>query len=195
SASTANYLVLKADKYYCQAQPDSALFYYNEAFEIFDTVSKDDAIWQLNNISNTQVSLGNFAEAAVALKRAIKIAKSTSNNLALGYSLQASSFLYGLTGEFEEGIKNSDSAIAMALSLFLITSSNSPVKPYRNEEACSEYPSARLLDVLFAISMALFSATAASAKFPRETWVFEILFNCHMASSLLTVSKISNASL
>ncbi|TMI77592.1 MAG: tetratricopeptide repeat protein, partial [Bacteroidetes bacterium] len=113
SASTANYLVLKADKYYYQAQPDSALFYYNEAFEIFDTVSKDDAIWQLDNISNTQVSLGNFAEAAVALKRAIEIAKSTSNNLALGYSLQASSFLYGLTGEFEEGIKNSDSAIAI----------------------------------------------------------------------------------
>ena len=111
--SKAYCLVLKADKYYYETRLDSALLYYNKAFEIFDTSSRNDAIWQLNNISNTQISLGNFAEASAALKKAIEIAKSTSNNVALGYSLQASSFLYGLTGEFEEGIQNSDSAIAI----------------------------------------------------------------------------------
>ena len=113
SHSAANCLVLKGQKYYYQAQPDSALFYYKKAFEIFDTVSKDDAIWQLNNISNSDISLGDFAAASVALKKAIEIAQRTSNNIALGNSLQASSFLFALTGEFEQGIRNSDSAITI----------------------------------------------------------------------------------
>ena len=83
--------------------------------------------------------------------------------------------------------------IAMALSLFLIPLSNSPVKPYTNEEASREEPRARLLDVLFASSMALARAAEASAKFPNEISTLEMLFNCQITSSLLRVSRISLA--
>ena len=111
--SQAYCLVLKADKFSYETQLDSALLYYNKAREILDTLSKDDVIWQLNSISSVEISLGNFAEALAALAKAIELAKSTSNNLALGSSLEASSFVYGLTGEFDKGIRNSDSAIAI----------------------------------------------------------------------------------
>ena len=111
--STAYCYALKGDKYSFESELDSALVYYNKAFQVFDSVNRDEAIWQLNNIASVYISRGDFAEAETALIKAIQTAKSASDNVALGYSLEASSFLYGLTGEFAEGIKNSDSAIAI----------------------------------------------------------------------------------
>jgi CHAT domain-containing protein len=111
--SYAYCLALKAQHFYIETELDSALHYYNEAKNILDTVSKDDVIWQLNNISDVYVSKGDFANAELALTKAIDMAAVTNNNLALGYSLQSSSFLYGLTAEFEKGVKNNDSALAI----------------------------------------------------------------------------------
>jgi CHAT domain-containing protein/ATP/maltotriose-dependent transcriptional regulator MalT len=111
--SYAYCLALKAQHYYIETELDSALQYYTEARNILDTVSKDDVIWQLNNISDVYVSRGDFASAESALSKAIEMASATNNNLALGYSLQSSSFLSGLTAEFEKGITNNDSALAI----------------------------------------------------------------------------------
>jgi CHAT domain-containing protein len=111
--SYAYCMALKAQHFYIETELDSALHYYTQAASILDTVSKDDVIWQLNNISDVYVSKGDFANAESALTRAIKIAAETNNNLALGYSLQSSSFLYGLTAEFDKGISNNDSALAI----------------------------------------------------------------------------------
>lgn len=111
--SYGNCLALKAYGFKVQSQLDSALQYYQWAMATFDTVSKASVIWQLNSISEINISLGNFAESKEALNKAISIAKSTNNNIAYGSSLEATSFLYGLTGEFEEGLRNSDSAISI----------------------------------------------------------------------------------
>jgi len=102
---------LKALKYYNMSELDSALFYYRLALQAFDTVSKDNAIWELNSIANVYISSGDFSMAEESYAKAISIAGLASNNLALGYSLQSASFLYGLLGEFSKGIKANDSAI------------------------------------------------------------------------------------
>lgn len=106
-------LSLKAYGYKTQSQLDSALYYYNRAILVFDTVSQSGVIWQLNSIAEVNVSMGNFIKAKEAYNRAIRIAEVINNNIALGSTLEATSFLYGLTGEFEEGLKNSDSALAI----------------------------------------------------------------------------------
>ena len=106
-------LVLKAVRFYNLAEMDSALHYYDKALQILDTVSKEDAIWQLNNIADVKIEMGKFDEAEQSLMKAIGLAESTSNNLALGYSLETTSFLYGFTGDFEKGLKNNDSALAI----------------------------------------------------------------------------------
>ena len=111
--SLADCLSLKAFAFREQTQIDSALFYYHETLQILDTVSQSGVIWQLNNMADVLISMGDFSAAKEKLGKAIEIAKATKNNLALGSTLQSTSFLYGLTGEFDEGLKNSDSALAI----------------------------------------------------------------------------------
>ena len=106
-------LSLKAYGYKTQSRLDSALSYYNKAMQVFDTVSQSGVIWQLNSIAEVNISMGNFPKAKEALGKAIKLAKESNNSIALGSTLEATSFLYGLTGEFAEGLKNSDSALAI----------------------------------------------------------------------------------
>ncbi|MGB3008678.1 MAG: CHAT domain-containing protein, partial [Chitinophagaceae bacterium] len=109
----ANCLSLKAYRFYSEPRLDSALFYYQKAFNIFDSVDKNQAIWQLNSLSDVYMSKGEYVKANEVLNKAINLAISTSNNLGLGYTLQVTSFLYGLTAEFEKGINNNDSAIGI----------------------------------------------------------------------------------
>ena len=106
-------LSLKAYGYKTQSQLDSAMHYYNLAMQVFDTVSQSGVIWQLNSIAELNISMGNFPKAKEALNKAIQLAQASNNSIALGTTLEATSFLYGLTGEFEEGLKNSDSALAI----------------------------------------------------------------------------------
>ena len=106
-------LSLKAYGYKTQSQLDSALYYYNQAMEIFELASQSGVIWQLNSIAEVNISMGNFAQAKEALNKAIKLAQASNNSIALGSTLESTSFLYGLTGEFAEGLKNSDSALAI----------------------------------------------------------------------------------
>ncbi|HEY2721496.1 MAG TPA: CHAT domain-containing tetratricopeptide repeat protein, partial [Chitinophagaceae bacterium] len=106
-------LQMKAERYYNETKMDSALIFYTKAFEIFDTTNKDEAIWQLKYISEVETEMGKFAEAEEALIKAIDMAEISSNNMALGNSLEATAFLYSLTGDFAKGIKNSDSAMSI----------------------------------------------------------------------------------
>jgi CHAT domain-containing protein len=57
--------------------------------------------------------MGDFPKAKETYAKAIKLAKESNNSIALGSLLEGTSFLYGLTGEFEEGLKNSDSSLAI----------------------------------------------------------------------------------
>jgi len=109
-ASTGHCSALLAYRYYSQTKLDSALWHYSRALEIFDTTDRSEYIWQLNNIADIYVSTGEFRKADECLNRAISLARSASNTLALGYSLQATTFLYGLTADFAKGISNNDSA-------------------------------------------------------------------------------------
>ena len=113
AASYGDCLSLKAYGFKTQSQLDSALHYYNQAIKVFDTVSQSGVIWQLNSIGEVNISMGNFPKAKEAYGKAIKLARESNNSIALGSTLEATSFLYGLTGEFEEGLKNSDSALAI----------------------------------------------------------------------------------
>lgn len=106
-------LSLKAYGFKTQSKLDSALHYYNKAMAVYDTVNHSSVVWQLNAIAEVQVSMGNFIKAKEAYKTAIELAGSINNSIALGSTLEATSFLYGLTGDFEEGLKNSDSALAI----------------------------------------------------------------------------------
>ncbi|MEO7210999.1 MAG: hypothetical protein ABIY35_08630, partial [Chitinophagaceae bacterium] len=108
--SFADCMALKGYGFKALTQLDSALEYFNQAKNIYDTTSQPGVINQLNNIADVQVSMGNFLQAKDAYNKAIELAKSSNNNISLGTTLDATSFLYGLTGEFEEGLKNSDSA-------------------------------------------------------------------------------------
>ena len=113
ASSFGDCLSLKAYGFKTQSQLDSALLYFNRAKSIFDTASQSGVIWQLNGIADVYISMGNFPKAKEAFNKAIKLAEETNNNIALGSTLEATSFLYGLTGEFDEGLKNSDSALAI----------------------------------------------------------------------------------
>lgn len=113
ASSYGDCLSLKAYGFKTQSQLDSALHYYNLAIQVFDTVSQSGVIWQLNSIGEVNISMGNFPKAKEAYNKAIKLARESKNSIALGSTLEATSFLYGLTGEFEEGLKNSDSAVAI----------------------------------------------------------------------------------
>jgi CHAT domain-containing protein len=113
ASSYGDCLSLKAYGFKTQSQLDSALLYYDKAIQVFDTVSQSGVIWQLNGIGEVNISMGNFPKAKEAYDKAIKLARESNNSIALGATLEATSFLYGLTGEFEEGLKNSDSALAI----------------------------------------------------------------------------------
>ncbi|MEP7255685.1 MAG: CHAT domain-containing protein [Ferruginibacter sp.] len=113
ASSYGDCLSLKANGFKTQSQLDSALLYYNRAIQVFDTVSTSGVIWQLNGIADVNISMGNFPAAKEAFGKAIKLARENNNSIALGATLEATSFLYGLNGEFEEGLKNSDSALAI----------------------------------------------------------------------------------
>lgn len=104
---------LRANRFASTTELDSALVYYQKAQVIFDTLDKGQSVWQLNNIAEVYLSRGDFDKADSAYNKAISVARSTSNDLALGYTLQATSFLYGLTADFDKGLLNSDSAMAI----------------------------------------------------------------------------------
>ncbi len=106
-------LSLKAYRYETATELDSALHYYQEAMAITDTVDKSESVSILNNIANIHISKGEFGLADAALTRAVALAKDISDSLSLGSTLQFSSFLYSRTAEFEKGIANNDSAIAI----------------------------------------------------------------------------------
>lgn len=111
--SYAECMALKGYGFKALTQLDSALKYFHQAKDIFDTTSQPGVINQLNNIADVHVSMGDFLQAKDAYNKAIELAKASNNNIALGATLDATSFLYGLTGEFEDGLKNSDSAQAI----------------------------------------------------------------------------------
>lgn len=104
-------LTLKGQKFSNLSALDSTLHYYYKALAIYDTVSKEDYIWQLLSISGVYVSKGDFAKVEEILLKAANMAKATNNNIALGSSLQDLSFLYGLLGEFPKGFRANDSAM------------------------------------------------------------------------------------
>jgi len=106
-------LSLRAYGFKQQSQLDSALAYYLKATLVFDSTSTSGLISQLNNVADICISTGNFTKAREAYERAIQLAKDANNNIALGTTLEATSFLFGLSGNFEEGLKNSDSALAI----------------------------------------------------------------------------------
>jgi len=106
-------LSLKAYGFKTQLQLDSALQYYNQAMQVFDTVSQSGVIWQLYSIAEVNISMGNFLKAKEVYNKATRLAQMSNNSIALGSILGATSFLYGLNGEFEEGLRNNDSALAI----------------------------------------------------------------------------------
>lgn len=104
---------MKAVRYSEESEMDSTLFYYNKALAVYDTASKEDAIRLLNYIADVEIETGRFSDAEQAYMKAIALARSSSNNLALGDVLQTTAFLYSLTGDFDKGMRNSDSAISI----------------------------------------------------------------------------------
>ncbi len=104
---------LKAYKFECETQLDSALLYYRKAMSITDTVDRSGSVEHLNNIATIFISMGEFQQADEALTRAIRLAREISDSLSLGSTLQFSSFLYSRTAEFKKGLANNDTAIAI----------------------------------------------------------------------------------
>lgn len=113
SQSYGDCLSLRGHGFKQQSQLDSALAYYLKATQVFDSTSTSGLISQLNNVADISISTGNFTKAREAYERAIQLAKDANNNIALGTTLEATSFLFGLSGDFVEGLKNSDSALAI----------------------------------------------------------------------------------
>jgi CHAT domain-containing protein/tetratricopeptide (TPR) repeat protein len=105
---------LRGDRFIRLSEMDSALFYLNKAYTIFDTVSKESAIWQMISIATSvYVSTGEFDKAEKMLLDAAGIAKDINQNIAQGSALQNLSFVYSLTGEVEKGLTANDSALAI----------------------------------------------------------------------------------
>lgn len=111
--SQAQILSLKAYRFECETELDSALVYYRKAMVINDSVDKSGAVDNLNSIANIYISMGEFSQADDVLSRAIRLARDISDSLALGSTLQFSSFLYSRTADFRKGLSNNDSAIAI----------------------------------------------------------------------------------
>lgn len=111
--SQAQILSLKAYRFESETELDSALVYYRKAMVINDTVDKSGSVDNLNSIANIYISMGEFGQADDVLSKAILLARDISDSLALGSTLQFSSFLYSRTAEFRKGLSNNDSAIAI----------------------------------------------------------------------------------
>jgi CHAT domain-containing protein len=111
--SQAQILSLKAYRFESETELDSALVYYRKAMVINDTVDKSGSVDNLNSIANIYISMGEFGLADDVLSKAILLARDISDSLALGSTLQFSSFLYSRTAEFRKGLSNNDSAIAI----------------------------------------------------------------------------------
>lgn len=103
-------LVLEGRKYVMQSELDNALSSYRKAISYYDTLSKSSVINQLQNIASIQTSKGDFNAAIGTYKEAIRISEEIDNRIGLAESLSASSFVYGQMGEFEDGLKNNDTA-------------------------------------------------------------------------------------
>ena len=106
-------LLLKGYEFEMKISLDSAIEYYKRAADIFTTADKSEKVYCLDNMANVFISLGEFAMAEASYKEAISLARSISDQIALGYTLSNSVFLYGRTGEFEKGLSNSDSAFSI----------------------------------------------------------------------------------
>ena len=113
ASSRANCLNLKAFYFESNTELDSALYYHHLALVILDTVNKSGAVTQLNDIASVHISKGEFQKADETLTRAIDMARNIKDSIALGSTLQASSFLYSRTAEFNKGITNNDSAMVI----------------------------------------------------------------------------------
>ena len=113
AASWASCLNLNAYRFETRAELDSALEYYKNAFAIYDSVDKSNAITQLSSIANVYISKGEFQKADEAYAEAALIARNIKDSLALGSILQSTSFLYSLTAEFEKGLTNNDKALTI----------------------------------------------------------------------------------
>lgn len=113
AVADAQCLALLAFKFESAIKLDSALQYYRKAMSISDTVDRSGSVDHLNNIATIFISMGEFREAENALNSAIRLSREISDSLALGSTLQFSSFLFSRTAEFAKGLANNDSAIAI----------------------------------------------------------------------------------
>ena len=111
SLADAYCLELRGHRYNNLSSLDSTLYYYNKALAIYDTVSKDNKIWQMISISDVYVSKGEFKKAEQILQEAVAIAEAANNKIAMGSTLRSLSFLYGLLCEFPKGFQANDSAL------------------------------------------------------------------------------------
>lgn len=111
-SKAANYS-LKAFGFKSQTKLDSALAYYRLAQSIYDTLSPSSAVYTWDNMAGIHTSKGEFNSAILAYTTAINLARKVNNQLAYGSVLGASAFVYGLVGEFEQGLKNSDTALSI----------------------------------------------------------------------------------
>lgn len=109
----AQLIGLKAYRLECETALDSALFYYRKAMVITDSVDKGSSVDYLTSIASIYISMGDFKQADESLTSGIRLAREISDSLSLGNSLQYSSFLYSRTAEFDRGLNNNDSAIAI----------------------------------------------------------------------------------
>ena len=106
-------VALNAFQFEMNAQVDSALKYYTYSAELFNKVNKNQEVYKLINATHTLISKGDFKKAEAMISQAIGTANDASIQLELGEALATSSFLYGRTGEFSKGLKNSDSAVSI----------------------------------------------------------------------------------
>ncbi|MBL7741534.1 MAG: CHAT domain-containing protein [Chitinophagaceae bacterium] len=106
----AQRLDLKGYSYIYKLEVDSAIDLYKRAVAIYDTIDLNSAVWERISLSEALISKGEFKEAEAVLLEGIRIADSISGKLALGVSYSSGSFLYGLLGEFDKGMKANEMA-------------------------------------------------------------------------------------
>ena len=111
ASSRAGCLNLKAYYFESNTELDSALAYHHLALAILDTINKSGAVTQLNDIAGVHISKGEFQKADEILTSAITMASDIKDSIALGTTLQASSFLYSRTAEFSKGMTDNDHAM------------------------------------------------------------------------------------
>ncbi len=110
-SSIADCYNLKAYGLKTQTDLDGAASYYQKAIAIYDSVNPTSAVYGWENLATINTSKGDFKVAISDYNKAIDLSKKISNQLAYGSVMGASSFVYGLVGEFDLGLKNSDTAL------------------------------------------------------------------------------------